>query len=58
MTWEREFMTKRIIVLLTLTLSMLFFAAESYGQQVVTAAQVNRNWREVSSKPAGGCHPR
>lgn len=46
-------MTKKIIVLLTLSLTMLFFAAETHGQQVVTAAQANGTWREVSSKPAG-----
>lgn len=46
-------MTKKLILLLTLSLSMLFFAAESYAQKIVTAAQVNGTWREVLSKSAG-----
>jgi len=50
---ESKIMRKKLIASLTLSLSMLLFAGDSYAQKIVTAAQVNGIWREGSSKPAG-----
>lgn len=44
---------KKFIFLFLLGISAMSFSAQAYGQKVVTAAQVNGTWREVSSKPAG-----
>jgi hypothetical protein len=48
-----KIMLKNTIVLLLFGIGILFSAAESYGQKIVTAAQVNGSWKEVSGKFPG-----
>lgn len=46
-------MLRKIVILLSLGFCIAFSTANIFGQKIVTAAQVNGTWREVSSKSAG-----